>query len=66
MFSVLAAHTCSWIIARLGTEIAACGHDPKDQEDTQKKKITSPALGKVSPHAEQINYLFLKFILCKA
>lgn len=65
MFSALAAHTCSWIIARLGTEIAACGHDPKDQEDTQKKK-SSPAFGKVSLHAEQINYLFLKFILCKA
>lgn len=38
VFSALAAHTCSWIIARLGTEIAACGHDPKDQEDTHTKK----------------------------
>lgn len=37
MFGALAAHTCSWIIARLGTEIAACGHHPKEQADTQEK-----------------------------
>lgn len=54
MLSVLAAHTCSWIIAWLGTEITACGHHLKEQVDTQEKKIkiTSPALGKVSLHAE--------------
>lgn len=52
MLGVLAAHTCSWIIAWLGTEIAACGNHPKEQVDTQKKTITSPALGKISLHAE--------------
>lgn len=52
VLGVLAAHTCSWIIAWLGTETAACGNHPKEQVDTQKKTITSPALGKISLHAE--------------
>lgn len=38
MLGVLAADSCSWIIAWLGTEIAACGHHPKEQVDTQEKK----------------------------
>lgn len=44
MFSVLAAHACSWIIARLGTEIAVCGHDPMEQADTwgKNKKKARP------------------------
>lgn len=33
MFSVLAAHACGWVIARLGTETAACGHDPMKKAD---------------------------------
>lgn len=44
MFGALAAHTCSWVIGRLGTEIAACGHHPKEQADTQKKNH-QPSLG---------------------
>lgn len=39
VFSVLAAHACGWVIARLGTETAACGHDPMEKADSRKKKL---------------------------
>lgn len=53
MFGVLATLACSWIIARLGTEIAVCGHDPMEQADTWgKNKKKSSALGNVSLHRE--------------
>lgn len=33
MLSVLVAHACGWVISRLGTETAACGHDPMEKTD---------------------------------
>lgn len=39
MLSVLVAHACGWVIARLGTETAACGHDPMEKADRWKKEL---------------------------
>lgn len=61
MFGALAAHTCSWLIARLGTEIAACGHHPKAQADTPKKKNHHPSLGQ-SFAACRVDQLFISEI----